>query len=70
MRLKMMMVTNVRTARSRAAARCSTFGLEKPTRFTQVGPRGPQPEISRRIHEEINEQNNAEHSRADDGCRH
>ena len=47
------------------------FDFGKPTRYTQVGPRGPQPEIPRRIHEEINEeQNDAEHSRADDGCRH
>jgi transcriptional regulator with XRE-family HTH domain len=48
------------------------FDLEKPMRFTPVGPIGQHPpEISGRIHEEITEeQNDAEHSRADDGCRH
>ena len=34
------------------------FDFEKPTRYTQVGPRGPQPEISRRIHEECLEDKN------------
>ena len=39
--------------------------------FTSIGLRSPQPEIPRRIHGEISEeQNDADHGRADDGCRH
>ena len=47
------------------------FDLEKPMRFTPVGPIGQHPpEIPRRIHEEINEeQNDAEQYRAVDADR-